>query len=77
MQVKILLFGQLIDLVGTNHIVLENIEDTGQMVRKLHVLYPALAEVPYAIAVDMNFITQNTSLEHDSQIALLPPYSGG
>lgn len=77
MQVKILLFGHLVDVLGVSSIIIENMHDTDQLVKHLHARYPQLAEVPYAIAVDMNFITENTSLQHDDIIAILPPYSGG
>jgi molybdopterin converting factor small subunit len=77
MEIKILLFGQLADVIGADSITLENVKDTTQLVQQLKNLYPSLAELPYAIAVDMNFVNENTSLNHDSVIALLPPYSGG
>jgi molybdopterin synthase sulfur carrier subunit len=43
----------------------------------LHRTYPALAESKYVIAVNKQVITSNTSLDENSVVALLPPYSGG
>lgn len=77
MEINILLFGQLADVIGANSITLENIKDTTQLMQQVNALYPSIAELPYAIAVDMNFVTENTFLQEDSVIALLPPYSGG
>lgn len=77
MQVKILLFGHLAELTGENSIVVDNINDTDQLVQWVQKRYPQLAGVPFAVAVEMNFITENTELQDNNTIALLPPYSGG
>jgi len=53
------------------------VADTDGLVRALHNTYPALAESKYVIAVNKQVITSNTSLNENSVVALLPPYSGG
>jgi molybdopterin synthase sulfur carrier subunit len=53
------------------------VADTDGLVRALHSTYPALAESKYVIAVNKQVITSNTSLDENSVVALLPPYSGG
>jgi len=56
---------------------LENIEDTNGLVKELHLLYPALADSKYVIAVDKKVVKENTRLSGKSIVALLPPFSGG
>ena len=76
MGLNIILFGRLADLVADS-IVLEEVFDTDSLVKVLHTNYPELANVKYAIAVDKQIISKNTSLDNNSVVALLPPFSGG
>jgi molybdopterin converting factor small subunit len=76
MSIHIILFGRLADIAG-NSVSLDNVSDTDGLVRALHNTYPALAESKYVIAVNKQVITSNTSLNENSEVALLPPYSGG
>jgi len=39
--------------------------------------YPRLKTVQYAIAVNKEVIQQNTILDNDATVAILPPFSGG
>jgi len=51
MTVNIIIFGRLTDIAGSS-LALENIADTNSLVKELHILYPALADAKYVIAVD-------------------------
>jgi sulfur-carrier protein len=77
MQVDIMLFGYMTEIVGKNKITLRNIPNTDQLKLQLHRLYPALKKTPYLIAIDKDIISQNTILKDNHIIALLPPYAGG
>jgi molybdopterin synthase sulfur carrier subunit len=72
----IILFGQLADIAG-NSVFLDEVADTDSLINVLHDRYPALSASKYLIAVDKQVITSNTSLNENSVVALLPPYSGG
>ena len=76
MQVNIIIFGQLCDLLGEN-IILHDIADTNSLVNKLKEKFPKLADMKYVIAVDKKLVTENIILNNDSIVALLPPFSGG
>jgi molybdopterin synthase sulfur carrier subunit len=73
----IITFGQIIDLVGSNQLIVENIKDTDQLQLFLSKKYPGLAELQYRIAVDKDIIIKNTNLNNAAIVALLPPFSGG
>jgi molybdopterin synthase sulfur carrier subunit len=75
MIVKI--FGQLYDIVGGNLIEVDNAANTDELVQQLQLKYPALENAKYKIAVNRNIIQSNTALQQDSEVALLPPFSGG
>jgi molybdopterin synthase sulfur carrier subunit len=75
MTVKV--FGQLYDIIGSNSFEMDNIESTDELIKNLQLKYPALKNTKYKIAVNRNIIQSNTALQHDAEIALLPPFSGG
>lgn len=77
MRVKVLIFGQLTDIIGESEIYLNEVSDRDELVNKLVQQYPALTDSKYAIAVDRKVITQNTRLTDECTVALLPPFSGG
>lgn len=76
MSVTIIIFGQLAEITG-NSLVLENINDTVELVESLHRQFPALAATKYKIAVNRKLVNENTLLEKNCEVALLPPFSGG
>ncbi len=77
MHINVMIFGQLTDLTGANLLEFENINNTNQLVDKLTAAYPSLASAKYALAVDKKIVKENTVLQNNSTIALLPPFSGG
>ena len=76
MSMKIILFGKLADIAGSP-VSVENVSDTDSLIHALQKNYPALADAKYVIAVDKQVIKENTALNKNSTVALLPPFSGG
>jgi molybdopterin synthase sulfur carrier subunit len=76
MSLRVILFGKLADIAG-NSVPLSDVSDTDNLVKMLHKNYPALADAKYIIAVDKQVIKENTILNSNSVVALLPPFSGG
>lgn len=76
MNVTIIIFGQLTDITG-NSLVLPDINDTNELIDSLHRQFPALATFSYKIAVNKKMVNENTLLTENSEVALLPPFSGG
>ena len=77
MALNVIIFGEIADITGTNNLTIDNINDTAHLVEHLTSLYPALTTAKYAIAVDKKIVKDNTALNNNSTIALLPPFSGG
>lgn len=77
MQVHLTLFGQLADITGRTEMIFHDIPDTETLIKTLHDMYPSMANAKYAIALNKKVIRENTVLSGDSNIALLPPFSGG
>ena len=57
--------------------MMHEVNDTNELVDKLQSIYPRLTESNYVIAVDRNIIQENTMLQQNAEVALLPPFSGG
>jgi sulfur-carrier protein len=74
---KITLFGQLTDIAGTNSLVVEAVQDTDTLVAAVNRRYPSMAGARYTIAVDKKAISANTVISENSDLAFLPPFSGG
>lgn len=74
---SILFFGQLTDLTGTNKIAIPGVKDTDELVQQLFKQYPSLQQASFVVAVDREIIKENTVLNEEAEIALLPPYAGG
>ncbi len=77
MAIKIRLFGPLAEIVGTTALELPDMPDTALLQAALVERFPALANERYAIAVDKTLIQGDTELLPGSEVALLPPFSGG
>ena len=77
MQIRIMIFGQLTEILNSSTLTLEDIADTNSLVDELNKLYPALAGSKYIMAVNKQTVMTNTVLKEDSTVALLPPFSGG
>jgi molybdopterin synthase sulfur carrier subunit len=70
-------FGQLTDVVGSDIINVDDIADTDALIKNLQSKYPVLTNSKYRVAVNRNIIQSNTVVQHDAEVALLPPFSGG
>ena len=77
MELRIMIFGQLTDILKSNELTLNGIADTNSLVSELNKRYPALAGTKYMMAVNKQTVITNTILKEDSIVALLPPFSGG
>ena len=76
MSIKIILFGKLADIAG-NSVSVKNVSDTDSLINALHKECPGLSGTKYLIAVDKQVIKENTIIDDNSTVALLPPFSGG
>lgn len=74
---NIIIFGQLTDITGEQNLVVSDVNDTDQLMVKLNKMFPDMAGAKFVIAVDKQVVSENTVLNSNSTIALLPPFSGG
>jgi molybdopterin synthase sulfur carrier subunit len=77
MKVEVLLFGRLVELLGSTHLLIEDATDTNTVRNRLEEQFPALKQVKYQVAVDQLIIHGNKHLADGMTVALMPPFSGG
>ena len=77
MKVKVLIFGPLRDVTGSNVCEIADVNNTNELVERMNSLYPDLRQKKYLIAVEKEIVQSNTTLYNNFTVALLPPYSGG
>lgn len=76
-EITIKTFGMVAEKMGCQELTLPGIEDTEQLLSCIYRMYPALERVKFAIAVNRKVVHVKTRLYPGSEIALLPPFSGG
>ena len=77
MKIKIQLFGPLTEICNGYQIENELVADTHTLLEILKEKYPALKTSVFAIAVNNQLRKENTLLQEDDTVSLLPPFSGG
>lgn len=76
-KVSIQFFGMLTELIGENNIVMENVNNTDELMEKLIVVYPKLANQSYILAINNSIVKSNMDIMNDCNVACMPPFSGG
>jgi len=75
---EILFFGQLTDITKTAALHWPAaVEDTDNLLQELQNQFPGLNAATFIVAVNGRVIQQNSKLESDMKVALMPPFSGG
>jgi molybdopterin converting factor subunit 1 len=77
---KVRLFGVLKDKTNTGELEAPNTcRKVEELENWLLTIYPILKDYqPYwAVAVDRNYVSKDCALEESSEVAFLPPVSGG
>ena len=77
MEINIIAFGQIADIFGCRSLQLYDVNSTDALKLYLEKKFPQLKELNYLVAVDRNIIQGNTIISDKTDIALLPPFSGG
>lgn len=77
MNINVILFGQLADVVGKSVLTVNNCYDTESIKKKVIKEFPALAHYEFLISIDKKIARNNQKLEGKNEIAFLPPFAGG
>jgi molybdopterin synthase sulfur carrier subunit len=76
-KIRVLFFGRLRDVVGTNEIIASDIKDIEDLKRYLFEKFPKLKGEIFSIALNYEIIHTNENLKDNDEVALIPPVAGG
>lgn len=79
MNIKVMLFGSLVDATGTSQIEIKVNEasDVDSLKSKLLNDFPKLSKYNFVVAVYKQVVNGNAKLNNGDMVALLPPFAGG
>ncbi len=77
MKINVLVFGQLVDITKKTEMQILDIKNTNELTQKLVELFPTIISINYTLALNKKSIRENTLLNDDDTVALLPAFSGG
>ena len=77
MQIKVLFFGVLADVTGTNCKHFRDVNSIGDLKLRIHHDFPEVVHYNYRVSLN-NVLTDNDPLLCDGdEVALMPPFAGG
>lgn len=74
---KIKVFGRLQEICGTSFLEMDKVKSVSGLKHDLEKKFPALKEQRYLVSKDKVLTSSDDLLSEDSEVALMPPYSGG
>lgn len=77
MNVQVMLFGSLAEVVGKPRLEIKDCTDTASLKEKLVMEFPKLNNYEFVIAVYKQIVTGNAKINSGDVVALLPPFAGG
>lgn len=75
--VSIRAFGMIAEKIGSGQIQLTGISSVDELRDSLFEKFPDLKNMKFSIAINKQLASGNAPIPADSEIALLPPFSGG
>jgi len=79
MKLDILYFGLIAEAISINYeeLIISNIISINDLKNQLISKHPILEKLEYQIAINQKIASQETLINKDSEVALLPPFAGG
>lgn len=76
-HIKVRLFGLLADLLQSESLELPLVQDTGELLLILESKFPVLQNQTFVLTADRHIVQTVIKINHTTELALLPPFSGG
>ncbi|MCU0399388.1 MAG: MoaD/ThiS family protein [Algoriphagus sp.] len=70
-------FGMVAEKIGNASLELENPGSTEALKNQLFTQFPVLKSMKFSLAVNKKMVVEDCELGSGSEVALLPPFSGG
>lgn len=76
-KISVRAFGMIAEKIGSGQIQLTGISTVEKLRDSLFEKFPDLKNMKFSIAINKQLVSGNAPIPADSEIALLPPFSGG
>lgn len=76
-KISVRAFGMIAEKIGSGQIQLTGISTVEKLRDSLFEKFPDLKNMKFSIAINKQLVSGNVQIPADSEIALLPPFSGG
>lgn len=77
MEVKVLFFGVLAEVTGTNFKHFRNVKSIGDLKLRIQDDFPEVVHYNYRISLNNEIINNDPKLKDGDEVALMPPFAGG
>jgi molybdopterin synthase sulfur carrier subunit len=76
-MIRVLFFGHLAEITGTEQTEMPWVTDTDRLVQHIKSDFPQMKDAYFYMAVNHQLVKENQPLKENDTIAFMPPYSGG
>jgi molybdopterin synthase sulfur carrier subunit len=77
MEVKVLFFGVLTDVAGTNIKIYNGVKSLPDLKLRISDDFPEIVHYDFRISVNNTIVENDPVLKDGDEIALMPPFAGG
>jgi molybdopterin synthase sulfur carrier subunit len=77
MQVKVLFFGVLVEVTGTNLKLYSDAKSIGALKFMIQDEFPEIAHYNFCLSLNSEIVNDDRNLKDGDEIALMPPFAGG
>jgi len=77
MEVKVLFFGVLAEVTGTNFKHFRDVKSIGNLKLRIQDDFPEVVHYNYRISLNNEIINNDPKLKDGDEVALMPPFAGG
>ncbi|MCX6322188.1 MAG: MoaD/ThiS family protein [Bacteroidia bacterium] len=77
MEVKVLFFGVLAEVTGTNFKNFRDVKSIGDLKLRIQDDFPEVVHYNYRISLNNEIINTDLKLKDGDEVALMPPFAGG
>lgn len=77
MEVKVLFFGVLAEVTGTNFKNFRDVKSIGDLKLRIQDDFPEVVHYNYRISLNNEIINNDPKLKDGDEVALMPPFAGG
>lgn len=77
MEVKVLFFGVLSEITGTNLKIYREVKSIGDLKHRIQDDFPEMVHYNYRISLNNEIINNDPNLNNGDEIAFMPPFAGG